>query len=124
VSVFVDSDILIHVSRGRDLTVLGRWSALAGSVEAVFCSPITVAELWSGTHPGERSLVADLFRELVCVPIDEETARLAADYIRKYRKSHGIEVPDALIAAAASLSGAALWTHNRKHFPMKDLKFY
>jgi predicted nucleic acid-binding protein len=124
VSVFVDSDILIHVSRGREATVLGKWSALARSGEAVFCSPITVAEVWSGTHPGERSLVADLFRQLVCVPIDEETGRVAAEYLRKYRKSHGVELPDALIAAAASLTGAALWTHNRKHFPMKDLPFY
>ncbi len=68
--------------------------------------------------------MAELLRELVGIPIDEESARKAADYVRKYWKSHGIEVPVARIGAGASLSGAALRTHNRKRFLMKELKFY
>ena len=35
-----------------------------------------------------------------------------------------MEVGDALIAAAAQLNRAALWTRNRKHYPMKELVFF
>jgi len=31
---------------------------------------------------------------------------------------------DALIAATASVQGADLWTRNRKHYPMKGLRFH
>jgi predicted nucleic acid-binding protein len=61
---------------------------------------------------------------LKCVPIDEAIGRQAGDYLKHYRKSHAVELGDALIAAAAVLNHAALWTRNRKHYPMKDLNFF
>lgn len=33
-------------------------------------------------------------------------------------------VPDALIAAAATTAGLRLWTLNRRHYPMDDVRFY
>jgi predicted nucleic acid-binding protein len=44
--------------------------------------------------------------------------------LRQYRKSHGVEIADALIAAAAVANRAELWTRNRKHYPMKDVSFF
>jgi hypothetical protein len=35
-----------------------------------------------------------------------------------------VELGDALIAAGAVLNNAALWTRNRKHYPMKELAFF
>jgi predicted nucleic acid-binding protein len=35
-----------------------------------------------------------------------------------------VELGDALIAATAVQSKAALWTRDRKHYPMKELSFY
>jgi predicted nucleic acid-binding protein len=35
-----------------------------------------------------------------------------------------VELGDALIAAGAVLSGATLWTRNRKHYPIKELAFF
>ena len=46
------------------------------------------------------------------------------DYLRDYRKSHSVELGDALIAAKAILNNAELWTRNRKHYPMRDVSFY
>jgi predicted nucleic acid-binding protein len=65
-----------------------------------------------------------LLRALLCAPIDYETGRQAGDYLRQYRKSHDLQISDALIAAAAVLNHAELWTRNRKHYPMKELSFY
>jgi len=123
-SVLIDSDILIEVSRGRDRGILAKWIELADSNEILLCSPVTVAELWHGARPPEYEILTNLFRVLTCVPIDHELGRQAGDLLRKYRKSHHLELGDALIAATVSTHGASLWTRNRKHYPMKDLTFY
>src|SRR5712692_5043563 len=39
-------------------------------------------------------------------------------YLARYAKSHGVEIADALVAAAAAVSGLRLWTLNRKLYPM------
>jgi predicted nucleic acid-binding protein len=124
VTVLVDSDILIEVSRGRNPDILSRWTQLAESGSAILCSPVSSAELWAGALPREHEATAKLFRTLLCVPIDYETGRQAGDYLRHYRKSHGLQISDALIAAAAVLNRAELWTRNRKHYPMRELTFY
>jgi len=41
-----------------------------------------------------------------------------------YARSHGVEIADALVAAAATVSGFRLWTMNRKHYPMPDVEMY
>ena len=123
-TVLVDSDIVIEVCRERDHNILSRWSELGQSGRAILYSPVTAAELWSGVRPREHEALADFFRALLCAPIDYETGRQAGDYLRQYRKSHGLQISDALIAAAAVLNRAELWTRNRKHYPMKELSFY
>ena len=123
-TVLLDSDILIEGARARNQDILSRWTQLAESGSAILCSPVSSAELWAGALPREHEATAKLFRTLVCVPIDYETGRQAGDYLRQYRKSHGLQISDALIAAAAVLNRAELWTRNRKHYPMKELSFY
>ena len=123
-TVLVDSDVLIEVSRERNHEILSRWTQLAESGSAILCSPVSSAELWAGALPREHEATTKLFRTLVCVAIDYETGRQAGDYLRHYSKSHGLEIGDALIAAAAVLNRAELWTRNRKHYPMKELSFY
>lgn len=123
-TVLVDSDVLIEVSRGRDQDILAKWEELARSEHRVLYSPVTAAELWAGARPREHEALSNLFRALLCVPIDGETGRLAGDYLRDYRKSHSVELGDALIAATAVLNNAELWTRNRRHFPMRDVSFY
>jgi predicted nucleic acid-binding protein len=124
VTVLVDSDILIEVSRGKDGDILSRWTELSQSDSLILYSPVSVAELWAGARRREYEMLTRLFRALVCAPIDNETGRRAGDYLRQYRKSHGLELGDALVASAASLNAAELWTRNRKHYPMKELSFY
>jgi predicted nucleic acid-binding protein len=123
-TVLVDSDILIEVSRGRRPDIVSRWLELSRSGDAVLYSPVSVAELWAGARPNEYEATNNLFRALTCVPIDEEAGRQAGAYLRHYRKTHGVHVVDALIAAGAVTNGAQLWTLNRKHYPMKELAFF
>jgi hypothetical protein len=124
VTVLVDSDILSEVSRGKDAGIVSKWMDLSDSDAAVLYSPVSVAELWAGARPNEHDALNNLFRALTCAPIDEESGRRAGVYLHRYRRSHGVEVADALIAAGAVANNAELWTRNRKHYPMKDLSFF
>jgi predicted nucleic acid-binding protein len=123
-TVLVDSDILIEVSRGNDAAIVSKWLDLSDSDAAVLYSPVSVAELQAGARPNEHDALNNLFRALTCAPIDEESGHLAGIYLRQYRRSHRVEMADVLIAAGAVLNNAELWTRNRKHYPMKDISFF
>ncbi len=123
-TVLVDSDILIEVSRGRNAQIVSQWLDLARADAAVLYSPVSAAELWAGALPNEHDALNRLFRALKCAAIDHETGYQAGIYLRKYRKSHRVEIADALIAACTVASGADLWTRNRKHYPMKEISFF
>ena len=123
-TILVDSDILIEVMRGKDAALVARWSELCRSDDVILCTPVSVAELWHGARPEEHDALSELFQALVCVPLNAASGRLAGEFLRKYHKSHSVELGDALIGAATLLNGAVLWTRNRKHFPMTGLSFY
>jgi len=123
-TILVDSDILIEVSRGRNAEIISKWIELSNAGAAVLYSPVTIAELWAGARPNEFDAMNNLFRALTCISIDADAGIQAGAYLRRYRKSHAVEIADALIAAAAVASNAQLWTRNRKHYPMKDLSFF
>ncbi len=123
-TVLLDTDIAIEILRARDRAVLKKWSSLGLSAETVFYSPIVAAEVWAGALPHEHEIISRLFRPLFCLPPDYETGYLAGELLRRYAKSHGLEIPDAMIAAAALQHQAALWTRNRKHYPAPQLTFY
>ena len=123
-TILVDSDILIEVSRARDTGVLAKWMSLSESDALILFSPVTAAELWAGARPAEYAGLEALFEALQCAPVDGAVGRRAGEYLKRYRKSHSVELGDALIAASAVAAGAVLWTRNRKHYPMPGLKFY
>ncbi len=122
--VLIDSDVLIEVSRARDKAVLARWDELSRSDVALLCSPVTVAELWHGARPKEEGTLEALFAAIHCVPIDSKIGVRAGAYLRRYAKSHGVELGDALIAATVSIHNLQLWTRNRRHYPMGYVAFY
>jgi len=124
VTVLVDSDILIEISRARDSAILAKWMELSDSEALILFSPVTAAELWAGARPSEYTKLEALFEALVCVPADASIGRSAGEYLRRYRKSHSLELGDALIAASAVASGGRLWTRNRKHYPIPELTFF
>lgn len=124
ISVLIDSDILIEVTRARDNALLARWNHLSSGDTPLLCSPVTVAELWHGARVTEQSALSALFAAIECVAIDARIGQRAGDYLRQFFKSHHVELADALIAATASIHNLQLWTRNRRHYPMKDLVFY
>ena len=123
-NVVLDSDVVIEALRARDTTVLSKWNVLKNSDFAILFSPVTTAEVWAGARPNEHQRISEFFGPLICVPVDQIVGHLAGELLRQYSKSHGLDIADALIAATAIQNQAALWTNNRKHYPMKNMTFY
>ncbi len=123
-SVLIDSDIVIEVLRARDQVILAQWGELADSHSPILISPIAFAEIAAGARAGTMPAISRFFAPLACVAIDQKIGQLAGEYLRRYAKSHGLKIADALMAASAAQCQAALWTRNRKHYPMPDLTFY
>lgn len=123
-AVLIDSDILIEVSLARDPDILTRWEELGRGEDVMLCSPVTIAELWHGARPHEHKALGSLFGAMTPIPIDAEIGQRAGAYLRRYSKSHHVELGDALIAASASIHQVDLWTRNHKHYPMNDVTFY
>ena len=123
-TVFIDSDIFMDVLRGQDDELLSKWYSLARAETAILYSPISAAEIWAAARPTEHVRLIQLFRPLLCTPIDNETGKTAGEFLRKFSKSHDLKLADALIAASAIRHQAALWTRDRKRYPMPQLSFY
>lgn len=122
--VLLDTDIIIEVLRRRDEGILSRRQQLGIGSERVLYTPVTAAELWQGMRSREEETVLELLAVMTCLPVTFEMGRKAGNYLRQYDPSHGLDLGDALIAGAAAVHGCALWTRNRKHYPMKDIELF
>lgn len=115
----LDTNVLVDALRGHPACETYLESL---AEEEILCSVITSAELWAGVRPSEEEDLDVFLGAFRWIPIDETTARSAGRYMQTFAKSHGLLLPDALIAASAHSSKAELVTLNRKHFPMKDIR--
>lgn len=89
-----------------------------------YCTPVSWAEVYAGLRPAEDAPTRAFFEARGDVVLDARAGRRAGEYLARYARSHAVEIADALIAAAASLAELRLWTLNRKHYPMEDVRFF
>jgi predicted nucleic acid-binding protein len=115
--------VAIDLLRGRPDVVQTLESLDLGGIPT-FCTAVTWAELFAGVRPGEEELTRRFLEERGEVELDRVIGRTAGAYLSRFSASHGVQVADALIAAAAVEAGLHLWTRNRRHYPMPDLEFF
>ena len=114
--VILDSDVLIDLARGEtraiDLVdVIIRW----GDRPAI--SIVTEMELYLGARTkGEQRSIAQLLQRFRVLAISEMVSIRARNLVLRYGMSHGLTIPDALIAATAIASRTLLLTQNLRHF--------
>ena len=123
-ALLVDSNIVIEILRGRNTSIASQWNQFIASGGLLYYSPVTLAEVWSGVREREQDATGTAFAAMTCIPVDAAIGRKAGDYLRLFAASHGLELGDALIAATATVYRVPLWTRNRKHYPMKDLRLF
>lgn len=117
----LDSDILIDHLRGYH-TAREFIDALTAAESQVHFSVISEAEIYANVRSGEESAIEALFDSLNRVAVSGEIARKAGEYRAQYGRSHGLTLPDALIAATAFVIKADLFTRNTRHYPMTDVR--
>ncbi len=118
--MIVDTDVLIDFLRGLPQAPAVIKEQLASGSLAI--SVIRIAELEAVLRDGERSSLDAFIGLMQCFDVSEPVARTACAYVRRYGKSHGSLLPDALIAATADHHDGKLMTLNRKHYPMRDIE--
>lgn len=121
--ILLDSDIIIAWLRGYDpfAELIPR---LLQEGNVLTWTPVSVAEIFAGVRKGEEGQLENLFLVLESLNLSLEIGRKAGSYLNAFSRSHGVELGDALIGATACLNTIPLWTLNRKHYPMKDIRFF
>jgi predicted nucleic acid-binding protein len=119
-AMLIDSDVLIDHLR-KEQSALDYIQKELDDGSPLFISVISRIEILSGARKGEDETIRSLFDILTSVDVDLSIADGAGEYLRKFRKSHALNIGDAVIAATAKEMGMKLVTRNIKHFPMKDV---
>ena len=121
--ILLDSDVIIEWLRGHSPFTQQMVQLIEAHADLCW-TPVSIAEILAGSRKSEDEAIADLFLLLEALPLTTDVGRKAGEYLKSYAKSHGVELGDALIAASASSSGRQLWTLNKKHYPMKEIRFF
>lgn len=113
--LLVDTDILIDIAN-NDETAKKRL-ADESKILTLGISAITVMELVIGCRNKTEQQALDKFLEQfeIC-PLTEEISTRAIELIRTYTLSHGLLIPDALIAATAISNNMALLSKNQRDY--------
>lgn len=116
----LDSCILVDLLRQKHAAQ----DFILSRQEQPYVCAASAMELLAGARTQkEEARIEALLASFRWCAIDETVFRLAGRNLRHYQSGHGLDVPDALIAATAEHHDLVLATLNVKHFPMfKRLK--
>lgn len=123
IGVLLDSDVIIEILRGNNEVATIMEELEEGGIPT-YCTAVSWAEIYAGLRPGEGPITDEFFEARGEVILDARTGRQAGGYLARHGRSHALGIADALIAAAATTAGLRLWTLNRRHYPMRDIRFF
>lgn len=117
--LLVDTDVLIDAGRGEQ-QALARLKQEAERA-ALAISTVTYLELLVGCrNRREQQRTERFLRRFQVVPLDAAISSMAVVLLRRYRLSHGLLIPDALIAATSLVGQFPLLTGNQRDFRFID----
>ncbi len=112
--ILCDTNIFIYAFNGRSDTI-SKLNTIG--FDNILLSSITVMELFQGM--GNKTELAQMKKKIGyydVVQIDAAISEKAIQLIEKYKLSHGLEIPDAIIAATSIEYEIPLFTYNVKDF--------
>jgi predicted nucleic acid-binding protein len=121
--ILLDSDVIIAWLRGHP-SIAGTILDILESGHSLLWTPISVAEIFAGARKNEMARLESLFQILETLPLSDAIGKKAGHFLKKYSRSHSLELGDALIAASACITGLSLWTNNKKHYPMPEIRLF
>ncbi len=115
--VVLDTNILIEILKG-DSETIGKVEAFE---EELCISSITAMELFYGArNKAEVKKLEQFILYFSIIYPDETLSRKAMALVKRYAKSHALDIPDSIIAATALMLDSKLFTYNRKDFRYID----
>lgn len=116
----IDTNVVIRAIAGYEPDARFLRKAIERNKVSLSC--ITVAEFLTQASKKEEEVFERLLQTFPVFPIDEETARIAASYRRRFLKITRAKLLDFLLAAQAKVHNETLVTNNRSDFPMRDIQ--
>lgn len=113
--IIVDTDVLIDAAHNVSdavscLKIIEERATIAISV-------VTQMELVVGCrNKSELNLLEHFLSRFKVLQLNEQTSETAVDLLRRYRLSHGLLIPDALIAATAISADILFVTKNERDY--------
>jgi predicted nucleic acid-binding protein len=117
----LDTDVIIEWLR-HDTGIVDWLDRCHMAGDFLACTPVSVAELYAGLRPREEFFIGEILQVVQCVDLNARIGHKAGHYRYTFGRSHGVEIADALMAAAAHVHGLTLCTRNVRHYPMRDVK--
>ena len=118
ISLLFDTSVFICYLRGEDERCAEYIHGVATRSLQGVVSVITITELYAGEKltANEEKLIDQLLKPFVVIDVDSEISEQAGRIVRKWRRSYGIGLMDALIATTALREEVPVLTLNTKHF--------
>jgi len=117
--IICDTDVIIDYWDNKNNRHLYTKHIIDNVIElnSVWISAITQIELLIGaSNKDELTTIKKKLNRFGIISIDDVTTSIAVRFITEYNLSHGLVLPDALIAASAIATGLELFTYNKKDF--------
>ncbi|EDN67633.1 PIN domain protein [Beggiatoa sp. PS] len=114
----LDTTILINLFRGHEKAADFIEKARTSKIP-LFISVISAMELVAGCRNQiEVKKTQKIVADFTLIHLSPDATAKAYELMLEYTKSHGLTIPDALIAATALTKGIELATDNERHFLM------
>lgn len=113
----IDTDILIDATHKLPdaVAVLAEQLTVGG----IKISIVSAMELIQGSrNSSEVSQIKQFLHQVSVISITAPTSKTARDLMERYFLSHGLAIPDALIAATAIENNLMLYSKNIRHYKM------
>ena len=112
--ILCDTNVIIEALK-KNLSVIQTLEKIG--LERIAVSVVTVMELYYGAlHKAELKKIKRHLSSIRILQIDEAISVSATELIEQYAKSHGLQIPDALVAATSINRGLQLYTGNTRDF--------
>jgi hypothetical protein len=117
--IICDTDVMIDYWDKTKSRHAATKSMLEKSIELdnVVLSAVTKMELMLGaTNKTDMARIKKKLSRFNIALINNDITLQAFDLLQNYRLSHGLSLPDSIIAATALIADLELFTYNMKHF--------
>ncbi|MCF6319548.1 MAG: type II toxin-antitoxin system VapC family toxin [Proteobacteria bacterium] len=115
--ILLDTCVLIQFLKGDAKIV----KTMAGFKSPMLISTISEMELYYGSFDkAEQKMLEQFCSKFKVIQLTPEISKQSINLIKKYAKSHSLDIPGSLIAASCLVGRLKLYTLNIKDFKFID----